>query len=73
MNISSGVDTYGTASMANYQSNTASMSAQVSGVSMTMDMGTAGAGGAASFRNSGNAITANAVGNTATTIMTRTR
>jgi hypothetical protein len=36
-------------------------------------MGTAGAGGAASFRNSGNAITANAVGNTATTIMTRTR
>jgi hypothetical protein len=73
MTISSGVDTYGTASMANNQSNSANMSAQVSGVSMSMDMGTAGAGGAASFRNSGNAITANAVGNTATTIMTRTR
>jgi hypothetical protein len=73
MTISSGVDTYGTASMANNQSNSANMSAQVSGVSISMDMGTAGAGGAASFRNSGNAITANAVGNTATTIMTRTR
>jgi hypothetical protein len=73
MTITSGVDTYGTAGMANYQSNTANMTAQISGVSMTMDMGAAGAGGAASFRNSGNAITANAVGNTATTIMTRTR
>jgi hypothetical protein len=73
MTITSGIDTYGTASMANNQSNSASMSAQISGVSMTMDMGAAGAGGAASLRNSGNAITANAVGNTATTIMTRTR
>lgn len=73
LSVSSGTDTYGTASMANKQSNSANMSAQISGVSMTMDMGSAGAGGAASFRNSGNAITANAVGNTATTIMTRPR
>lgn len=73
MTITSGIDTYGTASMASNQSNSANMSAQISGVSMTLDMGAAGTGGAASFRNSGNAITANAVGNTATTIMTRTR
>jgi hypothetical protein len=73
LTISSGIDSYGTASVMNVQTNTSDISASVRGVDMVVRAGAPYQGGSASYSNSGNTIAATAVGNAATTVLSRTR
>jgi len=73
LTITSGIDSYGTASVMNVQTNTSDISASVKGVDMVVRVGAPYQGASGSYSNSGNTIAATAVGNSATTTLSRTR
>ncbi|MCR9224651.1 MAG: hypothetical protein NXH70_11310 [Hyphomonas sp.] len=73
MNITAGIDSYGSASLINVQNQTGDITSIVRGVDMTVKFTSPFDGAASTFRNSGNTVAATAVGNSAVNTLNRGR
>ena len=73
MDITAGIDSYGSASLINVQNQTGDITSIVRGVDMTVKFTSPFDGAASTFRNSGNTVAATAVGNSAVNTLNRGR